>query len=275
MAKKIEMKRLQGIIKALEQKDEYPNLGALFTAAVDAYNAGKITKDQIAVHDIRNNQEDLTFKTKGKKGKTSTPVDMKLLEESLLAVEKDGGLTNRSALWVAVAEHYNSHKAENEKEITHSIANLRITATLLEKVTTPVGRRGVAAGGTMSDEHKAALLAGRKDRGVKAKPVFWKLHVAAVLQANSNLKREFVLKALHKRGNRMKAKLRCLSCADCKAAIKGCTAFDCSDWADRPYQPKTEAEFLAASKGGDALELTPAELHEIGIIKPIKPAEAA
>jgi hypothetical protein len=171
--------------------------------------------------------------------KPSTPVDRAKLEAALREAEKDGPLANLTKLWEAAAAIYN--KNPGVTPITFSVVLLRAKEWNIQVKTQP-GRKG----GPMSEEHKAALLAGRGQRKPRAEKMkdFASTFDALRRDLNAHVDtRRFlpVVDAAEKGSLTAAVKLKCLDCCNWQTGeIKLCTANDCSLFPHRPYKPGAE-----------------------------------
>lgn len=172
-------------------------------------------------------------------------VNREKLVASIRTVEKNGPMNTRSELYEKTAKEYNSNIASSNLEITPSIVMLRINEFKLT-VLTPVGQRGRKAGSKMTDKHKAALAAGRKNRvpgGRKAK--FQKNpEIKQALQDLEKSVPETFLPLVERIVNgsvTSAVRLMCLQCSNYqRVEIKECQMTNCALYAFRPYQTGIE-----------------------------------
>jgi hypothetical protein len=173
-------------------------------------------------------------------GRRTIIVDKGALERAIQTAEKDGPLATQNDVWKTAADIYNAGKVP--EKISFSVVTLRAKQWGL-KVKTSSAR---GKGKPMSDEHKAALLAGRGKRMSKAE----KFEASDDATAHFEVMRKFVPSRYHtlidamERGSRTAAaKLNCLACMGfedgCSAAIRNCTGGKvCPMYMFRPYQGK-------------------------------------
>ena len=201
--------------------------------------------------------------------RTAVKVDRIKLVSAINEVEKNGPFRTRTKLYDRAAREYNSSVSDTSLEITPSIVMLRIKEFNLT-VKTPIGQRGRQSGVKMTDEHKALLAAGRKNRvkgGRKAK--FEKNpQIKAALndlrdKTSSNHYAAPYLPLVEKiaaGSMRAAVRLNCLQCSNYQRnEIKECNCTGCPMFAFRPYQNSVDE----------------AEPEEIVVSEEIKVDEAA
>jgi hypothetical protein len=201
--------------------------------------------------------------------RTAVKVDRVKLVAAINEVEKNGPCLTRSRLYDRVTREYNSSVSDFSLEITPSIVMLRIKEFNLT-VKTPIGQRGRQSGVKMTDEHKALLAAGRKNRvkgGRKAK--FEKNpEIKAALNdlrdktSSSQWGAPYLPLVEKIAAGSMKAavRLNCLQCSNfARNEIKECNCTSCPLFAFRPYQNSVDE----------------AEPEEIVVSEEIKVDEAA
>jgi hypothetical protein len=168
--------------------------------------------------------------------KVAKPVNRQQLVNAIAAAEANGPLTNRQALYGAVAERYNvaCGPTQSSQWITSSIVLLRIKEWGLS-VKTPVGKRGRPAG--------CAIPRKLDDQG---NPIPRKRKGRKASETNLNAMREgeFVgeqykglLQRIENGSLTARVKANCLTCAGfMRTEIANCGCTGCPLWDVRPYQ---------------------------------------
>lgn len=171
-------------------------------------------------------------------------VDREKLVASIHTVEKNGPMNTRSELYEKVAKEYNLSVGNSKLEITPSIVMLRIDQFKLT-VKTPVGQRGRKTGDKMTDEHKAKLAEGRKNRVPGGRKTKFQNN-PEIKQALQDLQKsvpETFLPIVDRIVNgsvTSAVKLMCLQCSNFqRVEVKECQMTDCALYAFRPYQTGT------------------------------------
>lgn len=196
--------------------------------------------------------------------RTAVKVDRVKLVAAINEVEKNGPCLTRSRLYDRVTREYNSSVSDFSLEITPSIVMLRIKEFNLT-VKTPVGQRGRQSGVKMTDEHKALLAAGRKNRvkgGRKAKFEKNPEIKAALVDLKEKTPESYVslVEKIAAGSMRAAVRLNCLQCSNYqRIEIKECNCTGCPMFAFRPYQNSVDE----------------AEPEEIVVSEEIKVDEAA
>lgn len=172
-------------------------------------------------------------------------VNREKLVASIRTVEKNGPMNTRSELYEKVAKEYNSNVASSNLEITSSVVMLRINEFKLT-VLTPVGQRGRKAGVKMTDEQKAALAAGRKNRvpgGRKAKFQKNPEIKQALIDLQKSVPETFLplVERIVNGSVTSAVRLMCLQCSNFqRVEVKECQMTNCALYAFRPYQTGIE-----------------------------------
>jgi hypothetical protein len=196
--------------------------------------------------------------------RTAVKVDRIKLVSAINEVEKNGPFRTRTKLYDRAAREYNSSVSDTSLEITPSIVMLRIKEFNLT-VKTPIGQRGRRSGVKMTDEHKALLAAGRKNRvkgGRKAKFEKNPQIRAALVDLKEKTPESYVslVEKIAAGSMRAAVRLNCLQCSNYqRVEIKECNCTGCPMFAFRPYQNSVDE----------------AEPEEIVVSEEIKVDEAA
>lgn len=177
--------------------------------------------------------------------RTAVKVDRVKLVAAINEAEKNGPCLTRSKLYDRATRAYNSSVSDTSLEITPSIVMLRIKEFNLT-VKTPIGQRGRQAGVKMTDEHKAALAAGRQNRvkgGRKAKFEKNPEIKAALVDLKEKTPESYVslVEKIAAGSMRAAVRLNCLQCSNYqRVEIKECNCTGCPMFAFRPYQDSVE-----------------------------------
>ncbi len=157
--------------------------------------------------------------------RTKIHVDKNQLIDCMNEIENSNTFPNRSTLYDAVAETHWA-KSCHAKPLTSAIIGLRVKEYGIEPKT-PKGKRGRSFG-PMTEEHKQAMLEGRRNRPTKALP---ELRIATP-------EARMGMVAKIEKGSKASAlKLMCLQCTDYHVAeIKYCPVVSCPLHSLRPYQ---------------------------------------
>lgn len=213
-------------VRECKAEGDYATQAELKEKITNLYNENHKVKISPSVVGLRCDKWNIDLGGGGK-GRTEYPVDRPAFIAAINEVEKNGPLQNRSVLYPLVAEEYNKHIARG---ITHSIAQLRIRDWKIE-VKTPMGQRGRPAGFTMSEEQKAAMLAGRRNR--KCHPQ--KEQSIRAMNRMCPKRRSLIQRAAN--GSKVaQVQLVCLECCETLDEIRNCETMSCGLWGIRPYQ---------------------------------------
>ena len=194
--------------------------------------------------------------------KTATPVNKESLVAAINEAEKNGPLKNQSVLWKEAAKLYNEvFKDDIFKAISHSVVMLRARDWDVE-IKTPAGRRG----GPLTDEHKAAMAAGRGSRTSRSEKFASNDSVQEafaamqqMLETNDASRFSSLVDKIKKGSMRAAVQLNCLQCCAFQTKeVRLCGCQECPLWAFRPYQGQEHDADIADEP--DAL--TPAETAE-------------
>lgn len=176
-------------------------------------------------------------------GRAMTPVNTAVLQGIIDDVERSGEFASHMPLFTKCAEIYNQ-KLNPNKKITGSVIYLRHKEG---KITTKVqkGRRGGHfKGRTITDEHKAAIIAGRRNKLNREIP---EEHRQALYKAHPGYEAT-VDRALNG-SKKAQTKIKCLNCCGFdRDSIRYCRSLDCINWLDRPYQQKENSSVACESE---------------------------
>ena len=175
--------------------------------------------------------------------RTSIDVNRERLVRCIREAEVAGSLPNLSALWTKVTELYNTNF---EAKITASVVMLRAKDWNLT-YQTKAGKKGRQAGVALSDEQKAAMVAGRRNRGEKfaGDPEIVEGWKALRLQASSAAREmgsdptrwDSLMNRVEKGSLKAATTMKCLECCNFQTAeVRLCVCKDCPLWAHRPYK---------------------------------------
>ena len=177
--------------------------------------------------------------------KTATVVNQKFLTQAINEAEVNGPCQNKTELWKAAADIYNQLAAEaGLKQIGYSVVYLRVIEWKIPHKTV-AGKRGP---GTMSDEQKALMLAGRTGGGRRSRGDKFAEN-PGIVAAHKTLRQRTIERCLplvdQIEAGRLAAavKLNCLECC-CYVTkeVRLCVVTQCPMWAFRPYQGAVEAD---------------------------------
>jgi len=171
-------------------------------------------------------------------GRKTIKVNKTKLQNAIKEAEKDGPLTNLSALWIKAAEIYNGMSGIPEP-ITHSVAMLRTKAFKLKHQTKP-GKRG-GGKGFGGNKGNRTTKADKLKNSAKAQKAL------KILREHITEERFLTILERIEKGSRSAAvKMKCIECMGFQPAeVKRCTVYTCPLWCFRPYQGSEELEKAA------------------------------
>ena len=180
--------------------------------------------------------------------RTPISVDKNLLLESIALAEENGPLSNRQNLYIEVAKLYNTAiltGCSTLPVVTPSVVLLRVKEWSTQ-LKTPLGKRGRAAGTKLTEEHKAALRAGRQNRS----PRVTRFNADSSLQSSFELlakrtpeRYQPLVNAIRSGSKSAAIKLNCLECSGYVTDdVRNCVCTQCPLYAFRPYQRGQELE---------------------------------
>lgn len=177
--------------------------------------------------------------------KVALEIDLAAFVASVKEAEANGALANMSRLNEVVANLYNE-KVKPTKPIQPGVIGLRLKEWKIETLTKP-GKKGREAGVPLSDEQKAAMLAGRKNSQIKAKDKSNPLRARYIKEMTDRLRindaMTYVSLVEKCADGKEKAirKMQCLQCVGYSPKeVSICTDFACPQLLKRPYQKYDE-----------------------------------
>lgn len=230
----IDQAKFINLIEDLENKNTYNTRTALYQDIQKNWEA----KLEISTIIQRIKLWEIDLKTEaGKKGKTAKNIDREILTSIVNDLEETEQFTNRSILFEEVATAYESLTGE---KISAALVYLRINEWQID-LKTPKGQKGRAPGQKLSDEHKNALIAGRK------KEKSYNANYDEMFKRTPE--RYHRLIELTKTGNRRAAiKLNCLNCtAFSVKEVRNCSSDACAFYGIRPFQKKSDLPIIEAA----------------------------
>jgi hypothetical protein len=172
--------------------------------------------------------------------RTAIEVNKELLTKCVADAEALQTFDTQNDLWKKVAELYNA--TNPPKAITFSVVCLRVTQWEIPFNTKSA--KGKRKGGTLSDEQKAAMKAGRESGGSRVRFSNKDAERSIALLRAKTPERFWPLVDRIAKGSRAAAqKLFCIECMGHQASeVKKCTSLGCPHYLLRPYQSGSEDE---------------------------------
>lgn len=239
----INRKVLAEAIKEAEKDGPLATCAALWEKTAILYNAK--TKESVSAATIagRVKEFDLDFCTVvGRKGKPTIQVCKTTLQKAIDTAEKDGPLENRSTLYEAVAENYNSLKSIDFKAITPSVVYLRINEFKLT-MQTPKGKRGGDGSQLHKNRGQRVKKADKFKASSEAQEVIRKLRAAEIPERFNRDRYLTIIDGIEAGSRTAGSKLHCLQCSNFQTAeIKNCVIQTCGSFLFRPYQGTASAD---------------------------------
>lgn len=227
----IDQSKFTNLIEDLENKNNYNTRTLLYQDIQKNWEELQNVKIEIPTIIQRIKLWEINLKTEaGKKGKTSKNIDREIFTSIINDLEETEQFSNRSVLFQEVATAYETITGD---KISPALVYLRINEWQIN-LKTPKGQKGRAPGQKLSDEHKNALIAGRK------KEKSYNANYDEMFKRTPE--RYHRLIELTKTGNRRAAiKLNCLNCtAFSVKEVRNCSSDACPFYGIRPFQKKTD-----------------------------------
>jgi hypothetical protein len=164
-------------------------------------------------------------------------INAKEFQNVVNELESKNTFKNIGELWKAI-EETSWAKSLKPRPLTFSVAMIRAKELGITTKTLP-GKRGKEKGSTLTEEHKAALKEGRKNKkkiSTTHKKTFDAMRktmpnrIPLIIRAEQGSKNAFI-------------KLNCLDCSDNQPSeVKYCQCYDCPMFPIRPYQKSKNSE---------------------------------
>jgi len=172
-------------------------------------------------------------------GRRTIEVNKELLTKCVTDAEVSQTFNTQNDLWKKVAELYNA--ANPPEQITFSVVCLRVSQWEIPYTTKSA--KGRRKGGTLSDEQKAAMKAGRS-KGSRVRFSSKEAEKSIQILRDHTPERFWPLVNRIAKGSRAAAdKLFCIECMGYQTGeVKKCTSLGCPHYLLRPYQNGSEDE---------------------------------
>ena len=196
-------------------------------------------------------------------GRRSIEVNKELLTKCVADAEASQSFDTQNDLWKKVADLYNA--TTPPEPITFSVVCLRVTQWEIPFSTKSA--KGKRKGGTLSDEQKAAMKAGREAGGSRVRFANKDGEKSIELLRAKTPERFWPLVDRIAKGSRAAAqKLFCIECMGHEASeVKKCTSLGCPHFLLRPYQSGSEDEGEITDAAEEVPE--PKEVIEAGKVE--------
>jgi hypothetical protein len=198
-------------------------------------------------------------------GRRTIGVNKELLTKCVVDAEASQTFNTQNDLWKKVAELYNA--ATPPEPITFSVVCLRVTQWEIPYTTKSA--KGKRKGGTLSDEQKAAMKAGRAS-GSRVRFSSKEAERSIEIMRENTPERFWPLIDRIAKGSRAAAdKLFCIECMGHQTSeVKKCTSLGCPHYLLRPYQSGSEDE-------GEVTDTTEEVPEPLEVVEPSTEAAAS